>query len=212
MKNCLPVPLHMQQKLTTRLFPWTYHLSVVLYCGRFPAANAPRCTAAEGLLYKPWSLVVPTCTARCLHQRPLVVKGGTESCDFHAYTFGFFYVQICDMGQTALLPFRRKACWGFFSPWKIRRLRPGLNPRTWVPKVSPLTLDHRSRYLSVNLTIPWILLGILPSRQLTHRGLTPALVLKVNQGKTGSSLILKCDSTDFTDLWIELIHLTQTTD
>ena len=35
----------------------------------------------------------------------------TESCDFHAYTFGFFYMpQICDMGQTALLPFRRKAC------------------------------------------------------------------------------------------------------
>ena len=43
----------------------------------------------------------------------LVMKGGTnfgekwpvistEICDFHAYTFGFFYVpQICDMGQTA---------------------------------------------------------------------------------------------------------------
>ena len=29
----------------------------------------------------------------------------TESCDFHAYTFGFFYMQqICDMGQTTLLP------------------------------------------------------------------------------------------------------------
>ena len=70
----------------------------------------------------------------------------TESCDFHAYTFGFFYkLQICDMGQTALLPFRRKACSGFFSPWKIRRLRPGLNPRTWVPKASTLPLDHRSR-------------------------------------------------------------------
>ena len=28
----------------------------------------------------------------------------------------FFYMpQICDMGQTALLPFRRKACWGFFT-------------------------------------------------------------------------------------------------
>ena len=43
---------------------------IVLYCGRVSAANAPGCTAAEGLLYKPWSLVVPTCTARCLHQRP----------------------------------------------------------------------------------------------------------------------------------------------
>ena len=43
---------------------------IVLCCGRVPAANGPGCTAAEGLLYKPWSLVVPTCTARCLHQRP----------------------------------------------------------------------------------------------------------------------------------------------
>ena len=33
----------------------------------------------------------------------------------------------------------------FFSPWKIRRLRWGVNPRTWVPKASTLTLDHRSR-------------------------------------------------------------------
>jgi hypothetical protein len=50
-----------------------------------------------------------------------------------------------DIGQTALLPLRRKACWGFFAR-KIRRLRPGLNPRTWVPKASTLSLDHRSRY------------------------------------------------------------------
>ena len=49
---------------------------LVLYRGRVPAANATGFTAAEGLLYKPWSLVVPTCTARCLHQT-LVVKGGT---------------------------------------------------------------------------------------------------------------------------------------
>jgi hypothetical protein len=27
-------------------------------------------------------------------------------------------LQICDMGQTALLSLRRKACWGFFSPEK----------------------------------------------------------------------------------------------
>ena len=39
----------------------------------------------------------------------------TESCDFHAYTFGFFYIpQTCDMGQTALILFRRQACWEFF--------------------------------------------------------------------------------------------------
>ena len=38
------------------LFSW----DVVLCCSRVPAANAPECTAAQGLLYKPWSLVIPT--------------------------------------------------------------------------------------------------------------------------------------------------------
>jgi hypothetical protein len=36
----------------------------------------------------------------------------------------------------------------FFS-LKIRRLRPGANPRTWVPKASTLPLDHRSRFVPV---------------------------------------------------------------
>ena len=34
-----------------------------------------------------------------------------------------------------------------FSPWKNRRLRPGLNPRTWVPKAIRLPLDYRRRLL-----------------------------------------------------------------
>ena len=33
---------------------------------------------------------------------------------------------------------------GDFFALKIRRLQPGLNPRTWVPKPSTLPLDHRS--------------------------------------------------------------------
>jgi hypothetical protein len=33
-----------------------------------------------------------------------------------------------------------------FFVLKIRRLRPGANPRTWVPKASTLSLDHWSRY------------------------------------------------------------------
>jgi len=33
-----------------------------------------------------------------------------------------------------------------FFALKIRRLRPGLNPQTWVLKASTLPLDHRSRY------------------------------------------------------------------
>jgi len=53
--------------------------------------------------------------------------------------------QIYDMGPTALLPLRRKACWGFF--------RPGLNPQTWVLKASLLPLDHRSRYQNMSKNI-----------------------------------------------------------
>ena len=56
-KSLSPKDLHVKQYLQ------------VLYCGRVQAANAPWYTAAEGLLYKPWSLVFPTCTARCLHQK-----------------------------------------------------------------------------------------------------------------------------------------------
>ena len=40
-------------------------------------------------------------------------------------------------------PYEGRRSEDFFSPWKIRRLRPGLNPRTWVPKDSTLPLDHR---------------------------------------------------------------------
>ena len=79
--------------------------------------------------------------------------------------------QIYDMGPTALLPLRRKACWGFFRPLKIRRLRPGLNPRTWVLKASTLPLDltfsiwpfksHISAaarvFVQFNLESPWYL-------------------------------------------------------
>jgi hypothetical protein len=46
--------------------------------------------------------------------------------------------QIYDMGQTALLPLRRKTCWEFLVR-NIRRLRPGLTPQTWVPETSMLT-------------------------------------------------------------------------
>jgi len=61
-------------------------------------------------------------------------------------------LQICNMGPTALLPLRRKACWGFFCPEKSWRLRPGFNLQTWVLKGSMLSLDHWSRSILVNIT------------------------------------------------------------
>jgi hypothetical protein len=40
-------------------------------------------------------------------------------------------------------PFEGRRAEDFFA-LKIRRLRPGANPRIWVPKASTLSLDHRS--------------------------------------------------------------------
>ena len=92
---------------------------------------------------------------------PLVPKGGNAQarniannfclkCWLPCYILGIFYVlKIYDMGPTALLPLRRKACWGIFCPLKIRQLRPGLNPQTWVSKDSMLSLDHQSHYATV---------------------------------------------------------------
>ena len=53
----------------------------------------------------------------------------------------------------------------FFSPLKIRRLRPGLNPRTWVLKASTLPLDHRSRSHNISVTK----LSVKPSRRVETR-------------------------------------------
>jgi hypothetical protein len=44
-----------------------------------------------------------------------------------------------DMGPTALIPLRMKACCGLLSPLQIRP-RPGLNPRTLDPMATTLTI------------------------------------------------------------------------
>ena len=126
---------------------------IVLYCGRVQAANTPGCTADQRLIVQTLVLSRSYLHRQVSPPETLVMRGGiilgekwpvilTESCDFHAYTFGFFYMlQICDMEQTVLIPFRRKMC-----PEKSKWLRRGLNQRTWVPKASTLLIDHRSRF------------------------------------------------------------------
>ena len=51
---------------------------IVLYRGRVLAANAPGCTAAEGLLYKPWSFSLSYLHGQVSPPETLVVKGGTS--------------------------------------------------------------------------------------------------------------------------------------
>ena len=68
--------------------------------------------------------------------------------DFQVILEIFYMPQICDMVQTALFPSEGRRAEDFFA-LKIRRLRPGLNPRSWVPKASTLPLDHRSPLVQI---------------------------------------------------------------
>jgi hypothetical protein len=59
-------------------------------------------------------------TDLCVRKEEVWARNGrpnfARQSDFHVIA-GFFNIrQICDMGQTALLPLRRKACWGFCRP------------------------------------------------------------------------------------------------
>jgi len=94
----------------------------------------------------------PLFTNRCLHVRHDVrdPSGGSGNCGRECYQ------NFAEM--TTSTPFRdllyadgftsppKEGVLRIFSPLKIRRLRPGLNPRTWVLKASTLPLDHRSRF------------------------------------------------------------------
>jgi len=80
----------------------------------------------------PPRLDIPTFATRCLHVRHDArdPSGGRWNCGRECCPLilpkwrlprhlGIFYMpQIYDMGPTALLPLRRKACWGFFRPHK----------------------------------------------------------------------------------------------
>ena len=104
-------------------------------------------------------LDVPISAARCLHARSNARDPSSKRWNCVGENvpvilpkwrlprhLGIFYMpQIYDMGPTALLPFQRKVCWGFFRPEISWRLRPCLNPRTWVLKGSTLPLDHQNR-------------------------------------------------------------------
>ena len=58
--------------------PWSFRVQRTwLYCGSVPAANALGCTAAEGLLYKPWYFSRSYLHRQVSPPETLVVKGET---------------------------------------------------------------------------------------------------------------------------------------
>ena len=89
----------------------------------------------------------------------LVAKGGTmwarngrwilpEMPDFHVAFWNLLHAVNLRHGTEGFTSPPKEGVLRIFSPWKIRLLRPGLKPRTWVPKASTLPLDHRSRCAS----------------------------------------------------------------
>jgi len=96
----------------------------------------------------------PLFTTRCLHVRHDVrdLSGGSGNCGRECCPLilpkwrlprhlGIFYMP--QIYRRLYFPSEGRRTEDFFWPLKIRRLRPGLNPRTWVLKASTLPLDHR---------------------------------------------------------------------
>jgi len=110
----------------------------------------------------PPPLDVRTFSARCLHvqrrERTLAAEGGTLSGRemFRQISSrirlprnfrDLLHAAHLRHGTDGFTSPPKEGVLRIFSPLKIRRLRPGLNPRTWVPKASTLPLDHRCHFL-----------------------------------------------------------------
>ena len=131
---------------------WIVLYCIVLYCGRVPAANAPRCTVAEGLLYKPWSLVVPTCTRDPSSERPTVLE--REIADEFFLKMPDFHVTFTDLlhavnlrhGTNGFTSLPKEGVLRIFSPWKSDGFG-----RVWTRE-----LGYQRKFLNL-LTLSWYL-------------------------------------------------------
>ena len=101
----------------------------------------------------PPPLDVPTFSARCLHvqrcERPLAAEEMfrqiSSRIQLPRNSRDLLHAANPRHGTDGFTSPPKEGALKIFSPLKIRRLRPGLNPRTWVPKASTLPLDHRSQ-------------------------------------------------------------------
>jgi len=173
----------------------------------------------------PPPLDVPTFSTRCLHvqrhKRPLAAEGGTLRGQEMFWQISSRIRLPCNSRNLLHAANLRHETDGFtsppnegmlriFSPLKIRRLRPGLNPRTWVPKASTLTprppkpLEwhiviriswHFSKCCSCHFQGGWIWgLCVVPlcsfdSRQCAGRGLTGIIPHNAQCHKMASAAI-----------------------
>ena len=124
------------------------------------------CILGKFLVCFPPPLDVPAFSARCLHvqrrERPLASEGGTlrgremfrqisSRIRLSRNSRDLLHAANLRHGTDGFTFPPKEGVLRIFSPLKIRRLRPGLNPRTWVPKVSTLPLDHRTSVMDIYL-------------------------------------------------------------
>jgi len=121
-------------------------------------------------LQRSW-LDVPTFATRRLHacHHARAPSGGRWNCgremsgnfclnsDFH---LTFTCRKATTWDRRLYFPFEGRRAEDFFAQ-KIRRLRPCVNPRTWVPKASTLPLDHRSRCVDSDIFTCFVQVKIL---------------------------------------------------
>jgi hypothetical protein len=62
------------------------------------------------------------------------------NCDFHGDCRVLLHAANLRHGTDGFTSRPKEGMLKIFSPRKIRRLRPGLNPQTWVPEASMLTV------------------------------------------------------------------------
>ena len=128
------------------------YCSHVAYCTTLTCSNSHHQSSHEEILTFQLSPLV-------VSPEILVAKCGTmwarngrwilpEMPDFHVAFRYLLHIVNLRHGTDGFTSPPKEGVLRIFSPWKIRRLRPGLNPRTWVPKASTLPLDHRSRLVN----------------------------------------------------------------
>jgi hypothetical protein len=93
---------------------------------------------------------VPTFAIRCPHVRQVELWARILSGNFAEMTTSkpfrdLLHAANLRHGNDGFTSPPKEGVLRIFSPLKIRRLRPGSNPRTWVLTTSTLPLDHRSR-------------------------------------------------------------------
>jgi hypothetical protein len=118
-----------------------------------------------GCYYFSAPLDIPTFITRCLHIHNNARDPSSErsNCGQEMFSGNFSEITIStpfrDLlhaanlrhGTDSFTSPPKEGVLSIFSPLNTRRLRPGLNPRTWILKAITLPLDHQSPYVSIHI-------------------------------------------------------------